>query len=130
MLVPRGRKGVMGAIYALIGVLSSIVAGDETVKMNAAKQGVRLLYNVGLRRTVSWTGKRKKCERTVGEIVLPDGCRTGSKAIKRMGLGPSDLTRKENAPPSASPALRPHRRHTPTIVLGVGWDGNLCLQVV
>lgn len=40
------------AIYALIGVLSSIIAANETAKMNAAKLGVRLSYNVSLRRTV------------------------------------------------------------------------------
>ena len=95
----------MRAIYALIGVLSSIVAGNETVKMNAAKQGVRLSYNVGLRRTVSWTGKRKKCERTVGEI----GCQmVAGRGQKQLTPGDWALARKENAPSSASPALRPH----------------------
>ena len=70
------------------------------MKTNAARQGVRLSYNVSLRRTVSWTGTRKTevrnggCERTVGEIDCQTVAARGQKQLT-MGLGPSDLTRKE-----------------------------------
>ena len=49
---PTKKERGDNTIYALIGVLSSIIAATETAKMNAAKLGVRLSYNVSLRRTV------------------------------------------------------------------------------
>ena len=49
---PKRKERGDNAIYALMGVLSSIIAANETAKMNAAKFGVRLSYNVSLRRTV------------------------------------------------------------------------------
>lgn len=52
MSVPRGKERGDNAIYALIGVLSSIIAASKTAKMKAAKFGVRLSYS--LRRTVNY----------------------------------------------------------------------------
>ena len=47
---PTRKERGDNTIYAL---LSSIIAANETAKMNAAKLGVRLSYNVSLRRTVN-----------------------------------------------------------------------------
>ena len=49
---PTNKERGDNTIYALIGVLSSIIAANETWKMNAAKLGVKISYNVSLRRTV------------------------------------------------------------------------------